>query len=442
MSSPPKVIGKILSLGFPVPGVQVDNYTFFSAPSFFDYDALIVDVRAAGTLIESIIAGSQEVTTFSGQQVTLDARTSGEVALSDLIARRRDETQALLDRGGVVVAFAHVERQYAVAEGARIGDYDWLPLPPTITLAPPQMVAGEGSQAAVVDWQHPMAAFVATQLANTAYRAHFSTNADDGTSLFARSIGGAAIGVELPLPSGRLFLVPALKNTPTGDARYAMSDALQQGIRAALGATAAGRPPSWIKPDSLPGLPALDDAVASAQSAADSAASTLTAAQSARDDLAKYQRLLWQEGSVGLTPVVIDALKLIGFSVYDRLPGELEIRLGDAARALVEIEGSDRPVDMTPHHRLRQRIERAIERAPTTTSAAPRGILFVNGERLLAPVQRKHITDALRLASETMRYCVAPTSTLYDAVAAKLNGDDDAVSAYRNRLMACDGLLS
>ncbi len=431
-----KVIGRILSLGFPLPGLQVDNHTILSAPSFFDYDALVVDPRSASTLIEGVIHGAN-ATSFTGSRIRLHAEQHDDVELRDLLARRRDETAALLQRDGVVVAFAQPETSHALAEGRVVGDYEWLPLPDGIALAAPLMVAGEGSQAAVVDWQHPMAAFAASQLANVAYRAHFDAHALAGLTVYARSHGGAAIGVEVPLPRGRLFLVPALRSVPSGDARYTMSGALQSGIRTALGVMATGHPPSWVKPDAVPGLSDLEGRIAEAQTVATEGGRTLAEAEAARDDLAKYQRLLWQEGTVGLSAIVVDSLRLIGFEVYDRTPNELELR-HDGATAFVEIEGSDRVIDLTPHHRLRQRIERAIEKR----GSAPRGVLFVNGERLLAPIQRKHISDALLLASETMRYGVAPTTGLYDAVVAKLNGDDEAVAAYRERLMAHDGLLS
>lgn len=433
-----KAIGRILSLGFPLPGLQVDNHTMLSAPSFFDYDALVVDARTASGLIESVIDGSAEATSFTGARIRLHPEVHDDVVLAEFLMRRRLETAALLDRGGVVVAFAYPQTSHVVAEGQLVGDYDWLPLPDGVALATPMMLPGEGSQAAVVDWQHPMAAFVSSQLANIAYRAHFDVHALAYAAVFARSQGGAAIGVEVPLPSGRLFLVPALRAVPSGDARYAMSDALQGGIRAALGVTAPGRPPSWVKEDALPGLSEMEARVAEARAVADEGARLLASVEAERYELAKYQRLLWQEGAVGLNAVVTDALRLIGFEVFDRsTPREVEVR-HDGVSAFIEIEGSDRQIDMTPHHRLRQRIERAIEKR----GSAPRGILFVNGERLLAPIQRKHVTDALRLASETMRYCIAPTTGLYNAVVAKLGGDDDAVAAYRERLMAHDGLLS
>jgi hypothetical protein len=328
------------------------------------------------------------------------------------------------------VSFAHAAAIHRGIDGIEaLDDYYWLP-------APPQLIAGDGSQAHIVDFQHPLAAFVHGQLANIAYRAHFDEGAARGC-VFARSHGGAALGVELPVETGRVIFVPALKAPPTGDARYTMSDALQAGIRRALGVVAEGRPPGWM---SVYPLPDLDERAAEldvARQARDDAQQALDAAEAAYDQRARFQRLLWQEGAIGLDDVVIEALRLIGFEVYATNRQEMELR-ADGATVLFEIEASEHPIDLAAHHRLRQRIERTIERR----GEAPRGVLFVNGQRLESPSLRtQQVSDALRLAAETMRYCIAPTASLYEAVAAQLRGDDAAVAAYRRALVATDGLL-
>ncbi len=100
----------------------------------------------------------------------------------------------------------------------------------------------------------------------------------------------------------------------------------------------------------------------------------------------------------------------LGFDVYATDRREMELR-ADGVSVLFEIEASEHPIGLAPHHRLRQRIERAIEHR----GEAPRGILFVNGQRLESPSQRSQpVSEPLRIAAETMRYCIAPTSTLYD----------------------------
>ena len=427
---PRNVIGRILSLGFPMPGTQVDNHTFLSAPSFFDYDAIVVEPHALSLLIEGGIDGPIEATTFADEPIANAPATVRTASLGDVLRRRRDETAALLANGGVVVCFAYPATTHTGVAGVDpLDDYYWLPVTPPL-------VAGDGSQAQIVDFQHPLAAFVHGQLANVAYRAHFGDAVARGCA-FVRSQGGAAIGVELPVERGRIIFLPAMKPPPSGDARYAMSDALQAGIRRTLGVIAEGRPPGWLSAYPLPGLDERAAALDEAQRVHDESQSALDAAAASHDELARYRRLLWQEGALGLDDVVIDALKLIGFDVYATDRRELELR-SDNLSALFEIESSEHPIDLAPHHRLRQRIERAIERR----AEAPRGVLFVNGQRLDSPSQRTQpVTDALRVAAETMRYCIAPTSTLYGAVAAQLRGDDVAVTAYRARLMTTDGVL-
>jgi hypothetical protein len=433
-----RVIGRILSIGFPLPGPRVDNYSLASAPSFFDYDAMVVDPSAAGELIESVLAG-EAARTFTDTPVVATAHAPAEMSLAELLRRRQDETARLLANGGVIVCLAHPTRRHNVPGSDGTDDYAWLPSGEDADWRS-RLVAGEGSQVSIVDYEHPLAAFVLGQQANIAYRAHFEARGAENVRVFARSSGGAAVAFEIALSAGRLIFVPALRGIPSGDGRYIMSDALQAGVRRALGVMAEGRAPSWVSKRDLPGLSQLASDVARAKARVEEAEAELRAAEEAHDEIARYQRLLWQEGALGLEEPVVDALKLIGFNVYASDPAGLQVRSG-TAHAFVEIEASEHPVDLAPHYRLRQRIERAIERNPRM--GPPRGILFVNGRRLDPPERRtQQASDALRTAAETMRYCIATTAGLYDAVATHLRGDSAAVEAYRQALLSTDGLLA
>ncbi|HYM14026.1 MAG TPA: hypothetical protein VEZ14_00515 [Dehalococcoidia bacterium] len=433
-----RVIGRILSLGVPLPGVRVDNYSFLSAPSFFDYDAVVVDPASLGRLVEDVCAGSANPETLAGAPVRNGATLAGEADLGELLARRRDETAALLAAGGVVICFAHPPVTHDCVVGLTpFDDWYWLPDEVAAACRPPALRPADGTQAHVVDYQHPLASFVSGQLANIAYRARFDeTQMQDG-HVFVRSRGGAALGVELPVVAGRVIVLPALAAL-SGDDRYATSEALQAGIRRALGVEAEGREPPWVASYTMPGLDERAGALAAASEAAAAAQDALAAARARYDELARYRRLLWQEGSAGLDEVVLDALRLIGFDVYDHDPAALELR-ADGNSLLLEVESGDYPIDLAPHYRLRQRIERTLEQR----SEAPRGLLIVNGTRTVAPGERaREVTDALRLASETMRYCVAPASTLFAAAVAQLSGDEAAVAAYRCQLVSHDGVIA
>ena len=61
---------------------------------------------------------------------------------------------------------------------------------------------------------------------------------------------------------------------------------------------------------------------------------------------------------------------------------------------------------MEPHYRLRQRLENRIAEASDRRA----GVIVVNGHRQDAPESREQqYTDALRVAAESMRYCVVTT---------------------------------
>lgn len=433
-----RATGRILSLGFPLPGTQVDNYNFVSAPAFFDYEALVVDPASLARLIAGVVDGSVAAQTFAGAAARLRPEHPGEEALVDVLLQRRDETEMLLHNGSVIVCFAVPAQQHALAEGQTLDDYYWLPDDVAALCRAPALVPADGTQVHVVDYQHPLAAFVVSQAANIGYRARFVPPHVPLERVFVQSAGGAPLAVDLtPSGGGRVVLLPALNAIPSGEARYAMSERLQAGVRRVLGTEAQGIEPPWLRTFTLPGLDERKRALDDAHHARDEAQRALDEAQQAYDELVRWRRLLWQEGTVGFDQVVLDALRLIGFTIYDTDPNALEVRAGTAT-AMLEIDASERPVDLAPHYRLRQRIERALARR----SGAVRGLLVVNGQRLTPPDKRgEELSPALRSASETMRYCIAPSSGLYEAVRAKLEGRDDDVTAYRCRLLEEDGVV-
>ena len=62
---------------------------------------------------------------------------------------------------------------------------------------------------------------------------------------------------------------------------------------------------------------------------------------------------------------------------------------------------------------------------------------------LQPPSQRsKQASDELVLAAETMRYGIGTTAGLFAAAMAKLSGDEEAVAAFRRRVVTEDGLLT
>ena len=73
---------RILSLGFPLPGAPIDNHDFASAPSFFDYAAIVVDPHAVSELIEEGVAGGSAPRTHDGVRDVNGATAPGAVCLA------------------------------------------------------------------------------------------------------------------------------------------------------------------------------------------------------------------------------------------------------------------------------------------------------------------------------------------------------------------------
>ncbi|MCH8849192.1 MAG: hypothetical protein IIC89_00005, partial [Chloroflexi bacterium] len=192
---------RILSLGFPMPGAPVQNHSFASAPSFFDYDALVVHPQALSILIEQVVDAGEEHTTRSGERVVNAATGPDVVGLADLLRDRQEETARLLSRGGLVVCFAYPNVIHSRVAGFSGCDrYFWLPAPAGLQYREPFLRRGAGSNIIPIEHDHAFGPFVDQFRKKLAYQAYFDADvpAFDGAGrIFARSAGGAAIGVDL-----------------------------------------------------------------------------------------------------------------------------------------------------------------------------------------------------------------------------------------------------
>ena len=97
---------RILSIGFPLPNMAVDNYNPLTAPSYNDYDALIVDPASVTKAAKDLAEEGTEFEAFDGRPIINAPTTASAVSAHDQFRRRADETRRLLDTGGLVVVFA------------------------------------------------------------------------------------------------------------------------------------------------------------------------------------------------------------------------------------------------------------------------------------------------------------------------------------------------
>ena len=372
---------RILSVGFPLPGAAIDNYTFLSAPAFFDYDAIVVDPRTLSQLIDDVVGGTIVHTTYSGEAVVNGTSGPGVVSLAELLHNRADETARLLARGGLVVCLAIPNAAHEGVHGfASVDRYCWLPAPYGLTYDSPFMKRGPGRELAPTDVDHPFGAMLERVKARVAFQIYFEDDASSlGRCVVARSIGGVPVAVELPVGDGRIVLLPPPARALDSQGRYEMSEALQQAMHQSLRLRSGSNSPRWLSEYPPPGL-------SERLAERDEATRHLSEAQSAlencatdTDELRGHQRLLWEEGRIGLEKAARQALTLLGFRVWpDAIDAPSTIELGGPGpgrrAALLETEGSEEAVGLSPHYRLRRRIEESL-----AVGSLQRGVLLING---------------------------------------------------------------
>jgi hypothetical protein len=431
---------RVLALGIALPDAQVDNYDWASAPSFFDYDAMVVDPAALSKLIAGVEETGGLYLTYADEPVADGPTSSTTVGLADLLRRRREETQRLLAKGGLVVCFAYPDVPHPNVTGfTGCHRYYWLPAPGGTDYGSKYVLPGEGVSVTTTDYEHPFADYLERHRNNILYRALFAEGENSfgpDAKVIGRSPGGAALAVDFEVAGGRVIFLPALPERLGGADRSTTASAIVTAIRNTLLLSAEDKPPQWLDRHPLPGIEAARARVEAAESATDDAEQDLEEARNEYRKIDLYRRLLWQEGKYGFDLPVRDALSLLGFINFSR-PDEPAVFLYDGERLLVETEGSPNAVGMEPHYRLRQRIEQQI----ASEGKRQRGLIVVNGYRELPPQERpQQFEDSLHLAAETMRYCVVESTRLFEAVRAHME-DGTSSEAFNRGLMETEGMF-
>ena len=429
---------RILTLGCALPDSSIDNYDWASAPSFFDYDAIVVEPQQAiSKMIAEVVNGTGETPLTYDDEAVLDGPTTADtVGLADLLRRRRDETERLLSRGGLVVVFAHPDVAHSnVSSFTGAHRYYWLPAPEGKDYGTSYLKPAGGTQVKPLDYQHPFADYLESLGNNIQYRALFTEPGLNG-HVIGRSPGGAAIAVELEVGGGRVIFLPALPPRIGPGERANVAGLMVTAVRNALLLGAEEGAPSWVQDVSVPGIAEARERAETAEGALEAAEIEADEARNAYRALDRYRRILWQEGKYGYDLPVRDALSALGLPTYAGVDEPASFYY-DGGYVYLETESSAETVGMDPHYRLRQRLEQRIAQA----SDRPRGVIVINGHRHDAPESREQqYTDALRIAAESMRYCVVTAYQVFEAVRDHLEGKgDDAV--FVKKLIETEGIF-
>ena len=274
------------------------------------------------------------------------------------------------------------------------------------------------------------------RLAYSAYFVEGISGFADLGRVFARSAGGGAIGVELRVDAGRVVFIPYVRDLAPGANRHPVASSIVDCLRRLQGQAVEESPPGWVMEFTLPGLADLAAKHAAAEEELQAARAKADEARARLGEIDRYRQLLWQEGKFGLEAISRQAFAALGYQVSDDLDQPC-VLFNAGERVLVEVEGSPAAAGMEAHYRLRRRMEEAI-----SEGRPHKGVALVNGWRLNPPATREtQYVDALRIAAESMRYCLLTTSQLFEVLRRHMEGDKSVSSAFWQRLMSCEGVF-
>jgi hypothetical protein len=230
---------RTLIVGLPLPNAQFDNHSFISAPSFADYQRIVVDMASVSRVIDDVVNGTGAHSTYGGQAVVNGETSPHAFSLPDLLAMRRRETDWLIAHGGLVVLIGQ-----PVVPHARVGasgdqpntnepwhSYAWLPEPEMFSYRT-DLLPGFGRPGAVlVDGEHPFAPMIKALAQRLAYRIYISEDqpavAETG-HVFARSEGGIPIAWDMRAGEGQLVFLPTILKPETD--RQITANALSESL--------------------------------------------------------------------------------------------------------------------------------------------------------------------------------------------------------------------
>lgn len=432
---------RVLVIGYPLPSPQIDNFNLLTAPSWFDYDGVVIEPLSVSQVIEDVLEAREEHQTRAEEPVVNRPTGPLAVSLAEMVKRRRAEAQFLLQNGGVIVVFG---RPNVVHEGiagfAGCDRYAWLPAPAGVAWGPPFLLRAEGSDVHATDPLHPFARFVESNARWINYRVRFDETVPGFPSfgkVFARSTGGAAVGVELRVGNGKIIVLPAFGSIAYGDPRYELATQMLEAVRRASAKDSAQEEPGWAGEIPLPRVEELTAKAQAASEALDAAEEQLNDALTELDTVAKYRALLWQEGALGLEPIVRDAFRTLGFEVESD-PDKPGWIADGSLTAFYEVEGAIGAVPEYPYFRLQKRLEQDL----IATRQPKHGLIVINGHREQRPENREaQASETLRIAAENYRYALLTTERLLDLVRFVLAEPLDGVrrSMLRERLLKASG---
>ncbi|MBE0426224.1 MAG: hypothetical protein IBX72_06220 [Nitrospirae bacterium] len=400
---------KILSVDFPVEGKGIENYSFYEAPAFSDYDVVIIDPQNISGLWNKIKPERDgSLHTYTSQDGGFGKR------LTSSMSRKKDELRSLLKiTEGIVVCIlrnqGHKLKLYEGYNSWTIDRYSWLP----IGFRP---ISRQGKEIKIINKHHPFNQYLNAFKDSLYFEAVLERYRE--MLPIATNKVGELIAVEYPIDQGRLIFLPSLNNPDSEKVGGVLIDSLKGSFKWNI----PDDKPAWLSTYSLHGedkiiaeIKEIDDEISKIEKRKEEL-------ESEHNRLELLKSLLYEQGKYSLEPAVREAFKILGFNVLEPDEYDEEYDLFSKEEDLIvigEIEGSEKQVDIAKYRQLLD----YVDREETSNASKVKGVLIGNGFIKIKPEERdEQFTEAAIRGCRARKFCRITTYELYKAVQAVLSG--------------------
>lgn len=409
---------KILSVDFNLKGTGIINKSFWDAPSFSDYDVIIIDPEQISEYWTTRIESEGDGSLWS---YTQSDRGYGNI-LNELFNRRANEIEQLLTiTGGILICILRQKGNilqlapslYHKSDRLTLSRYSWLPsskLYPYTFFCP---VGRIGESIKLINKKHPFSQFFSVLKEDIYHEAVITGERIRIAKPIASDKVGGLIGCEVPFGKGKIIFLPPLKRIDQAKVGGILIDCIKKSLQW----TEPLKKPAWLTKYSLPNEERIKDEISRLKEEMERIERLIEEQEKDFKSLEMIKGLLYEQGKYGLEPAVREAFRIIGFAVPE--PEEYEeeydlfIKEGDMI-IIGEVEGSTKQVGVTKYRQLLDYTDVRL-----TKGERVKGILIGNGLLGSDPEEREEqFTDEAIRGCESKKFCRMTTFELFKAVRA------------------------
>lgn len=427
---------KILSVDFYIEGQGITNSSFLDAPSFSDYDVVVIDPIRISEIWTSRVKSQDDGSLWS---YSLFDKGFGSNLLRKLKEREKEIELLLNITGGILICIVRqngralnlARSSFDKDKTSTINRYSWFP---NSKLYPYYFhpIDRFGETINLLDRKHPFAPFISALSSDIYYEAIIDSKIKEIAKPIATNKVEELISCEVPFGKGKIVFLPPLKDIE----QQKVSGILIDCIRKSLHWTEPLKKPPWITTYSLAKEKTIKSEIDSLKEREKEIKNLIDEQEKKMFRLEMIKSLLYEQGKHGLEPAVREAFRILGFNVIepDKYEEEYDLFIKEGDQIIIgEIEGSIKQVGVTKYRQLLDYTDVRL-----TEGEKVKGMLIGNGLLEAQPEKRgEQFTGEAIRGCESKRFCRMTTFELFKAVRSVIE-NPECRDGIKQAIINCD----